>query len=450
MTGTVWTPPHVEVPEEAPKAFEALKAARECAIRAWPRAVYEDGFFRPPAGALLIVSDEAALKAILIDRTDIFLQSPLTRRILRPVWREGIASSEGEQWRWQRRAAAPVFTPGAVQSVIPIAERAGLLLSRRWREAAGPVDLFPDLADAVTQVVFDAFLADEGEEAARAAFSQAGNQLTDEMAQTNLADIFQLPNWMRPLMGKTARTPGDALHRIVADVLVRRMDKQVAGQSLLAMLAKSTDPETSQAMSHALLVDNIVGSLAAGRETTALALAWTLWLIANHAPTRARLEEELAGSGGAAPLDAAALERHPFARQVLMEALRLYPPAPIIMRACQEPFDLGGETARPGDMILIPIYALHRRPDFWEAPDVFDPERFATGRFDARAARFRYLPFGAGPRICLGMQFALSEAHAILVALLRTGLPRPAGDRMPGLETGATLRPDTPLRVLYG
>jgi cytochrome P450 len=149
-------------------------------------------------------------------------------------------------------------------------------------------------------------------------------------------------------------------------------------------------------------------------------------------------------------LQASDLTRLPFSRQVLLEALRLYPPAPQIARQCIRDTRLGPAGVRKGTLVIIPIYAVHRHRRYWTNPNEFDPDRFAPGRFDPREARFRFMPFGGGSRICLGMHLALTEAQTMLVTLLRKCDAAPApGAAPPELMTGSTLRPENGLRLMF-
>jgi cytochrome P450 len=420
-----------------------------CVIRVWPRQVYEGDFYRPPLPGFLLVMNEDAIRQVMIDDADHFPQAEATLRLVRPIWREGIAASTGDAWRWQRRAATPAFTPKCAGLVVPFAETAAYRLAERWRREGRAVEITAGFADAATQVVFDAFLAKHGDETDRAAFSHWGDQLTSEMERLNTADVFQLPAWTRAFLGPTLRKPAAALHKVAARILAES-GNATDSAPLLHLLASSKDPESGRTMSAGRLEDNIVGALAGGRGTTALALSWALWLIAQHRPAQDRLHREIAEACLDGPLQASDLARVPFARQVLLEAMRLYPPAAQIARQCIRDTRLGTVDVRKGTLVIIPIYALHRHRRYWTDPDVFEPERFAPDRFDPRESRYRFMPFGGGGRICLGMHFALTEAQTMLITLLREHEVAPDPDAAPPeLTVGSTLRPRNGLRLVF-
>jgi cytochrome P450 len=182
------------------------------------------------------------------------------------------------------------------------------------------------------------------------------------------------------------------------------------------MLAR--DPETGQSMNDRQLIDNLLTFYLAGHETTARALSWTLYLLARSPEWAAALEGEVARVTGGGDVAPAHIERLVLVQQVLKESMRLYPPVPVISRQAVADARLGDHRVKAGTSIVIPIYVIHRHVKRWEDPDRFDPARFAPEK-EAKLPRYQYLPFGAGPRICIGSAFAMIEATAILATLLQ-------------------------------
>lgn len=442
MAETNWIPPYIEQPRVLDAPFQRLQNAMRCGARNWPESIYTDAVTPILGQRIVMVTHRDLLQEILVTQAKGFEQADTTLNILRPVWREGIAAVSGKAWRWQRRAAAPLFTPASAAEVVPVAEAAAQRLSER---ASVDADITRVAADAMTEVVFDTFLTGAEDARERVQFAQAGEDLTADMSRINVADVLQLPRFLRPLMGATGRGPAARLHKIVEAVIGRAPAPE---GSLRARLMSATDPETGQAMTADLVRDNIVGTLAAGRETTALSLSWTLWALSHQSHVQARLREQIKAAGLGAAITADDLTRVPYARQVIFEAMRLFPAAPVLGRQVVKNIEVRGHSFKRGQLVLIPVYALHRHPDFWDKPQVFDPDRFHTSRFDARTARGRFMPFGAGPRICLGMAFAMAELKAMLVTILRAHKIDPVGapDDIV-LEMGATLRTRHGLRV---
>lgn len=208
---------------------------------------------------------------------------------------------------------------------------------------------------------------------------------------------------------------------------------------LLDLLMSGEDPETGQRMSTAELRDNLLTFIVAGHETTALSLSWALYLLAFDPNVQDRARAEAQAALGNRAAQAEDLPDLPFIRAILDEALRLYPPAGVVSRTAMAHGLLGDTEIRKGDTVMIPIYALHRSHLLWDAPDAFMPDRF----LDRRAIqRFAYLPFGDGPRICIGASFALQEAVLILATLLSRFRFEKVAGRDPDPVMILTLRPE--------
>jgi cytochrome P450 len=200
-------------------------------------------------------------------------------------------------------------------------------------------------------------------------------------------------------------------------------------------------------MSDQELADNLLTFITAGHETTALALTWTFYLLDLYPEIAARVLDEIREVTRGGPLRSEHVSALAYTRQVLQEAMRLYPPAPLIVRDAEQDVVVGGERVAAGTSVFLPVYAIHRHTALWPDPDRFDPERFGAEASRARH-RYAYLPFGAGPRICIGMGFALLEGAAILATLLPAmRLAATEGD--PTLKLRITLRPGAglPMRL---
>jgi cytochrome P450 len=208
----------------------------------------------------------------------------------------------------------------------------------------------------------------------------------------------------------------DYLRRVTAGIVADRRRGTGVRRDLVQALLDARDPDSGNGLDDVEIVDTLLTFIAAGHETTALALTWTFYLLSLYPEVEAAMLAEIDAAGGL-DIGPEALTGLGLCRRVVSEALRLYPPAPTLLRSPARPVRLAGRTLRPGELIFLPIYAIHRHRALWSDPDRFDPDRFLP---DAVAARHRYawLPFGAGPRGCIGMGFAMLEAVAILARLL--------------------------------
>ncbi|MGH8736776.1 MAG: cytochrome P450 [Burkholderiales bacterium] len=382
-----------------------------------PREAYQAEFFRADEGAARAwVMGPALLKAILLDEREKFRKATQIR-LLSPLLGHGLLTSEGAEWKWQRQACAPMFRQQELIGFVPVFVRAAQGLLARWRAAPGvqqpavqPIDR--DVTRATFEVVSATLLP--------SADATIGPVLEESMA------AFQRSGgWSQLYASRRAGGgPNDLMHRLMA----------------------ARDPESGQAMDDERLIDNLLTFYLAGHETTARALSWTLYLLSRSPEWSAALEDEVARVAGGEPVEAAHIERLALTQQVLKESMRLFPPVPMMSRQAVADTTLGGHAIRAGSSVMIPIYAIQRHSARWEDPHAFDPARFAPDR-EAALGRYQYLPFGAGPRICIGMAFAMIEASAILATLLQQARFAPAPGPEPYPVARVTLLPRGGMRL---
>ncbi|ACL61512.1 cytochrome P450 [Methylobacterium nodulans] len=441
------------VPPEAPLSpLRFFRTVLRNPFETWPRAVYRDPVYRSSflGRPTLYVMDPALVRAVLVDQAESFEKSEVLRRSLSPALGDAILTADGARWRWQRRAAAPIFRNERIVSFLP----AMIAAAERTRDAlaAGPPEAETDLAQMMMRTTFDIIVATMLSGDGQIDVARVEQGITDYLESTSwifAMTLLRAPAWM-PYPGRTRseRARGylrDELLRLVADM--RRTG--VEGRNdLMSLLVAARDPETGRAMDDRDVADNLLTFVTAGHETTALALAWTLYLLALHPGIEARVVAEIEAVTGGGSVEPGHVEALAFTRQTILEAMRLYPPAPVIVRAALADVEIGGHRVPRGTPVTVPIYAIHRHARLWDDPDRFDPDRFAPEAAKARD-RYAYLPFGAGPRICIGMSFAMLEAVAVLAVLIRSLHFRLAPGFVPTLKQRITLRPaeGMPMRV---
>ncbi len=387
-----------------------------------------------------MVMDPEANRRVLKDAVENYPKSDVTKNILRPAIGESLFIAEGKEWLWQRRTAAPVFSARNIRNLAPFmtaaAERAADRLAAQTGRAA---NLFDEMVAATFEVISDVtFSGDDSFD--RLSVHKAIDMYIAETARVSLMDVVGVPTWV-PRPARLFATGAMKEMKRVADQAIETRKERGARPvpDLLDLLLEGEDPKSQRRMTTPELRDNLLTFIVAGHETTALTLAWSLYLLAFD-PTvqdRARAEAQAVLQGRAAAADD--VPRLPYIRQVIDEALRLYPPAAFLSRTAQAADTLCGREVRPGDTVMLPVYALHRHHLLWDDPHAFDPDRFA----DPKAVdRYAYLPFGDGPRICIGASFALQEAVIILATLVS----RFRFARVPGREPKPvlilTLRPE--------
>jgi cytochrome P450 len=268
---------------------------------------------------------------------------------------------------------------------------------------------------------------------------------------------LQVPEWMPHPATWTMRRAAGELRGAVSAIVARRRAKPDAAPDLLGRLLAARHPDTNEPMSDALVVSNLLTLLEAGHETTAKALTWALYLLARSPHWQARVYEEVisvASGPGDGPLTPPQIAHLNVTVRVIKEAMRLYPPAPVLARLTSEPLLLVGTDGvryrlPKGSQLIIPIYAIHRHTKLWFDPNRFDPDRFLPAS-EAGRPRTQYMPFGGGARICIGAQFAMTEATVLLATFIRSARFEWDGHHCPEPVSRVTLRPagGMPLHVV--
>jgi cytochrome P450 len=416
-----------------------------------PQAIYEEGIVVYDGGRFVtvFVSDPALIEEVLLHRAEQFPKTLLERRIFERLLGDGILTSQGASWRWQRRTAAPLFRPADLASLVPAMSAAGAAQLARW-SARPPGTLQPidrDMSETTFQVISHTMFAGSADREA-AEIMQSADIALSSVSWDIAAALVHLPAWVWYPGKYKRRRAGDRLRAAVSSLLDRRRAEGLGGDDLLARLARAQDPETGAPMSEAQLIDNLVTFLIAGHETTAKALTWTLYLLARAPEWQERIRREVHDIAGDGPVGAGHLERLVVTRAVLEESMRLYPPAPVLTREAAAATQLGGRPIPAGGNIVISLYAVHRHRRLWEDPDRFDPERFMPER-KAKLLRTQFMPFGFGARTCIGASFAIMEGVALLAALVRGAELEWDGRHLPEPLSRVTLRPrgGMPLRT---
>ena len=387
-----------------------------------------------------MVMDPVALRRVLMEKADRYPKSEVVKNVLGPVIGESLFLAEGRSWLWQKRAASPVFSARNISGLGPIMAASAVRMVERLRSAEKPaVDMHAEFTASTFEVISDVMFAGNGA-IDRSVAARAIEIYVARSARTSVLDIAGAPSWI-PRFGRLFPAKEVRQLKAAADAAIRRRRDagNSSGKDLHDLLAAAVDPKTGRKMNPVELRDNLLTFVVAGHETTALALSWALYLLAFDRDAQERAREEVLSvvvDGCACADDLACL---PFVNKVLKEALRLYPPAGLMLRTALDADELWGREIRPGDSILIPIYALHRSHCLWENPDGFDPDRFAEPN---DLDRFQYLPFGGGPRSCIGSNFAMQEAGMLLSTLLANFRFTLAEGRRPEPVLILTTRPE--------
>ena len=410
-------PPTASWPGRPLTGLRLIQAMRRNMLSIWGPRAYELPIIH---GKLygrerILVNDPAAIRRVLIENPAGYEKPAPTRRLTRPIIGEGVFLSEGAEWKRQRRVLSPAFTPAHVEQLTPHFADAAEGLIRTW-VAKGRVQLFRTLQeaalDAASRSMFSLPIGGAGgriAELVRVYASGPGRPNPFDMIAQNEGDF----SWFSPGRRAFRRRWLKEVDQMVA---ARRAQGSGGRTDLLELLMAARDSETGEALSNAEIRDQAATMLAAGFETTAGAMFWTLYLLSRDLGEQARIRAEILADPPSASL-ADVGRRWPRLRRAVLEALRLYPSAPLLFRMALQPDRLLDVEVPAGAIVIIAPWIVHRHRKLWDQPDAFIPDRF-EGKEREYLTGGAYLPFGAGPRICIGASFALTEASIMLATLL--------------------------------
>lgn len=451
----VWfVPPVPEVPDTDLPARDLLAAFRTNALTSWPRRAFEEMVLerRVLGRPSFLLNDPDAIRRVLVNNDANYTRTPAAMRVLRPIVGEGVLLSRGESWKRQRRTLAPAFTPRTlpmlarhvVLATEPALDRLGGMANAGASGATG-VDMLGFMQALALDIAGRSMFSLEMERfgpALRGMIRRYNERLarphpSDFVVPLSIPTVWDLlrwrfrREWMRLIDGiiaerrRTGTGPGPA----------------GGARDLLDLMDEARDPETGAGFTPDQLRDQVATLIMAGHETTALALFWACWLLTQAPDVQERVADEAQGVAITPETAHEAVTRLPVTRAVVDEALRLYPPAFTILRLALGPDAVGSLPIPKGAVVMVAPWVLHRHRRLWDDPDSFNPDRFLPGA--PPTPRFAFLPFGAGPRVCIGAQFALTEAVLVLASLVRRfRLEMPAGARPAMPVAVVTTQPD--------
>ena len=400
--------------------------------------------FPMPRGAVLLVNDPDGARHVLRDNPRNYTRRTVQYAALAAVTGQGLLTSDGETWRAHRQVLQPGFHRSALTGFVDRSVTAGCQLRAAWDAAGAGQALDADavimrvMLGLVGSTLFSADLAPEAERIVTAV--DAALHLLVRRARSPVP-----AGWPTPSRARLRRAVRVIDGSVAALLAARRAGPERADVLALLLDASSTGGSAGAVLDEGAVRDEIVTLVIAGYETVASCLTWTLSLLADHPVVQRELAAELDAVLGDRPPTWDDVPRLRLVRAVVDESLRLYPPAWVITRRAVDDDVVAGVEVPPGTVVLLSPWLLHRRPDSWPDPLRFDPGRFldGDGRAVGRSApRGDYLPFGLGPRLCIGRDVALLEVVLVLATLLRgRRVHRPPGTTAPRAQALVTLRP---------
>ena len=436
-------------PQHRRSQLEDFLVLRRNLLELWGEPAYTDGIIpgRFLGRAQLMVNDPVGIRHVLVGNADNYARNASTMRILEPLLGGGLFLATGEAWRHRRRAIAPAMAPRMMpvlaRHVMTIAEETVTSLGSEF----GLVDLLSHLQRLALRI------------AAHSMFSLESASFSGEMRE-NLMEYglnHTQPDLFDLLLPARMHSPQDRARAQFRDKWLGMMDRIIAmrrtlgapsdqPRDLFDMLDMARDPETGAGFDHAELRDEVSTMIIAGHETTSTALFWACYVAAKLPDLQAQMAEEVRTVDLSPAVAADGLKRLVYTRAFIDEVLRLYPPAFLIVRVAKEEDRILDHTVAPGTVVSISPWVMHRHRSHWRDPERFDPARFLAGAVPPE--RYTYLPFGAGPRICVGAQFALTEAVLVMARLVQSFRIDVAGDRGMRPIGRVTTQPDRPVSFI--
>lgn len=430
-------PPKPEPRADRVSLWGYLKLFRRDILSAQPARLYRAWMaeFRTPFFRSYLCNDPALVRRVLDERPADFPKSDRVTEGLRPLLGRSVFVTNGAEWRRQRRIIDPAFEGGRLKdsfAAIWAASEAAVA-----RMETGEVEVELAASHAAADVIFRTLFSIPIEDRVAQAVFHEFRAYQRSAPILNLAAFLPLPRWVPRLHRRATRRSARVIRDLISSLTAERAAAIAAGLAptdLATKIMTTPDPETGMPFATAEMVDQVAIFFLAGHETSASALAWALYLLATHPEAQDRVAAEAAGLRP----EFGVLGSLRFTRDVFREALRLYPPVPMMVRETAGEEEFRGRRVRKGAQVVISPWHLHRHERIWDRPDDFDPDRWAS---EAReTARDGYLPFSRGPRVCPGAGFAMLEGTLLLAHLVRSFRFEPLPGRVPVPVAHLTVR----------
>ncbi len=432
--------PTLPAPQGPLTTYQVIRGLLRNPVETWARELFEQPVATYNFGRQWIFAMAPEyVNEVLVNQQANFPKSELDKRILNRLVDDSVLITRGPRWRWQRQAVAGVFQPSALKPIVPMFSEAARTLSARWLEGTGTSRVDVDLTRLAFDIIQNSMLG--GQAATSSAEAERQIEAFTRWIPWEISYFgMGLPSWFPHPGSRTMSNASGYLRRELTNVIQQRRNGSNGTQDLLDRLLAATDPETGESMSDDYVLDNLLTFLIAGHETTASSLTWTLYLLAKYPEWQERIAREVHDVVGSDALSADHIAKLDITRQVLSEAMRVYAPAPMIARVAERPTRIRDVDVAADALIFLPLYVIHRHEMLWDKPEVFWPERFARENMRA-IPKFAYMPFGSGPRTCVGNSFAMMESIALLAEFMRRVRFSLADEADPVPVARITLRP---------
>jgi cytochrome P450 len=398
---------------------------RQDILSAQPARLYHAWMaeFRTPFFRSYMCNDPKLVDLVLKERPDDFPKSDRIREGLAPLLGNSVFVTNGETWKRQRRIIDPAFEGGRLRDTFPAMWDAGVAAVERLRARADgtPIEIEAETSEAAADVIFRTLFSIPIEHETASGVFKVFKAHQRAQPVLNLGAVLPLPKWFPRFHSRETKRTAREIRALITQLTAQRMTEIEAGTApddLATKIMTTRDPQTGHTFDTGEMVDQVAIFFLAGHETSASALAWSLYLLALYPEWQEQVAEEAAAVIDPDKIYFSTLKKLKITRDVFREALRLYPPVPMMVREATKCEHLRDREVKPGSQIVLSPWHQQRHERIWERPDDFDPGRFETenGKFGLRTA---YMPFSAGARVCTGSGFAMAEGPLLLALLVQ-------------------------------
>jgi len=398
--------------------------------RSWLDGLYERSYtmkmgrVKMPGLDLHVVNQPELIHRILVDEVKEFPKNQLLGHLLEPLLGESIFTTNGEQWKKQREMLNPSFEMTRISHVFGLMNAAVKELHVRLngKGKENHLDIDPEMTYVTADIIFRTILSSRLDRDAATQIIEAFVMFQEETARTAMRTMFKVPQWLWFLTGERKRVKsGNLVRDVLASIIRPRYDAVTSDtmgeeKDILASLLRVVDADTGERFSFEEILDQVAMLFLAGHETSASALTWAMYLLSLYPDVQERAYQEVMGCVGEGEFDSFQIKRMELITNIFKETLRLYPPVGFFARESKDETTMRDKTIVKGASVVVAPWLIHRHPDFWDNPNGFNPDRFNDPQ---SIHKDTYLPFGMGPRICIGASFAMQEAVLILATIIR-------------------------------
>ena len=448
-----FVPPYPARPREPMRPLAMMAAARRNFLAVFDEKCFEYQFFSTRIlnrRIFVCNSPDTVAQAFIAFHESFQRKTPQMRHALAPIVGDGLIISDGETWKQRHRIVAPIIHVSRMSLFAPIMVEVAAEMAERWAAMpeAAPIDVLREMgtltAEVICRAVFGPRLGTEHATAIVSSFSEYQRVI----GRLDLSYLLGLPDWLPRFYSSAVRRAARRIHEVLDHIIRQCEVGRASGEtSMIVLLLDARDSDTGGALDRTALRNEAAVLFLAGQETTASSLAWVWYLVSQAPEVEARLHAELAVVLGGRLPTIDDVPRLVYTRAVFEEAIRLYPPIPLLGRQASHEEKIRNRTIPAGSLLIVNPWLLHRHRQLWDNPDHFVPERFLPENAAARQ-RYSYIPFSVGPRVCAGQAFGLTEAILCLAALAQRVSLRLAPGAVVEPVCRLTLRPGDTLPML--